>query len=101
MNSFCFGYRANSLNILNPEFSRFLFRSSDFRKEVVKLAQGSTRYNISKVELMKTVIKLPSEKEQTKIANFLSSLDSKIEQANKQLNLKKEFKKALLQKMFV
>lgn len=42
-----------------------------------------------------------SIKEQTKIANFLSAIDSKIEQVQKQLNFTKEFKKALLQQMFV
>lgn len=101
LNSFCFGYRANSLNILNPKFSRFLFRSLIFRKKVIKLAQGSTRYNMSKIELMKIIIKLPSLKEQTKIANFLSAIDTKISQTQTQLNTTKEFKKALLQQMFV
>lgn len=101
LNSFCFGYRVNSLNILSPYFARYLFRSANFRKEVIQLAQGSTRYNISKVELMKTIIQLPYPEEQTKIANFLSSIDIKIEQVQKQLNSTKEFKKALLQQMFV
>jgi type I restriction enzyme, S subunit len=43
----------------------------------------------------------PSLPEQTKIANFLSSIDSKIEQIGKQLDETKQFKKALLQQMFV
>ena len=43
----------------------------------------------------------PSIEEQNKIANFLSSIDIKIEQTQKQLELSKEFKKALLQQMFV
>lgn len=46
-------------------------------------------------------VNLPSIEEQTKIANFLSSIDSKIEQVQKQLDSTKEFKKALLQQMFV
>ena len=45
---------------------------------------------------------IPKEiQEQTKISNFLSSIDTKIEQVQKQLDFTKEFKKALLQQMFV
>ena len=40
-------------------------------------------------------------KEQKKIANFLSAIDKKIELTNKELERMKEFKKGLLQKMFV
>ena len=43
----------------------------------------------------------PSISEQAKIANFLSSIDNKIEQVGKQLRESKQFKKALLQQMFV
>ena len=60
---------------------------------------GHERHWISKFSNIKFL--LPSLKEQTKIANFLSSLDTKIEQVSKELNLTKEFKKALLQQMFV
>jgi len=50
----------------------------------------------------KIKISIPSSiNEQTKIANFLSSVDSKIEQVGKQLDESKQFKKALLQQMFV
>lgn len=101
LNSFCFGYRANSLNILVPEFSRYLFRSEMFRNDIVKLAQGSTRYNMSKVELMKLKIMLPKEEEQTKIANFLSAIDEKINLVSNQIQDTQEYKKGLLQQMFV
>jgi len=101
LNSFCFGFRPNSIDELSPNFAQFLLRSAHFRRRVVRLAQGSTRYNMSKVQLMKEVISLPCLKEQTKIANFLSSIDSKIEQVSKQLDESKQFKKALLQQMFV
>ena len=101
LNSFCFGFRPNSIDELSPNFAQFLLRSANFRRRVVRLAQGSTRYNMSKVQLMKEVISLPCLKEQTKIAIFLSSIDSKIEQVGKQLDESKQFKKALLQQMFV
>ncbi|MBU3658391.1 MAG: restriction endonuclease subunit S [Flavobacteriales bacterium] len=101
LNSFCFGYRANSLEILSPYFSRYLFRSEIFRTEIIKLAQGSTRYNMSKVELMKLKINLPSLPEQTKIASFLSSIDKKISDVDFQLEKIVVWKKGLLQQLFV
>lgn len=100
LNSFCFGYRANSLDFLNPYFSRYLFRSELFRDEIVKLAQGSTRYNMSKVQLMKIEILVPCLKEQIKIANFLSAIDEKTDQTQTQIQKTEQYKKGLLQKMF-
>jgi len=56
--------------------------------------------NISKIEMMKVKIKLPSLPEQQKIADFLSSIDNKIEAEKKKLEYLKAYKKGLLQKMF-
>jgi type I restriction enzyme S subunit len=101
LNSFCFGYRANSLKELVPEFSRYLFRNELFRNEIIKLAQGSTRYNMSKVSLMKLIVSLPQAEEQIKIANFLSAIDEKIELVSNQIQDTQEYKYGLLQQMFV
>jgi type I restriction enzyme S subunit len=101
LNSFCFGYRVNSLEELNPNFLQYLFRDNSFRKPVRKLAQGSTRYNISKIQTMKISVNIPEIKEQAKIANFLSVLDKKINLLIQQTDISKDFKKSLLQKMFV
>lgn len=101
LNSFCFGYRAHSLNEVKPQFSRYLFRSNGFRRKVFRLAQGSTRYNISKTEMMKLTIPLPNPAEQMKIAAFLSAIDEKIEHLDLQLGITRTFKKGLLQQMFV
>lgn len=101
LNSFCFGYRLNSLNTLSPHFSKYLFRSPKFRKNVVKLAQGSTRYNMSKVEAMKIKVILPTINEQLKISTFLYQIDDKITQTTTQIELAETWKKGLLQKMFV
>lgn len=101
LNSFCFGFRPNSLKELVPQFSRYLFRSELFRREVIKLAQGSTRFNMSKVELMKLPVLLPKEEEQNKIADFLTSLDDSIESIGVEIEGSIEYKKGLLQKMFV
>ena len=44
---------------------------------------------------------IPSLEEQIKIANFLSAIDQKIDLANSELEKAKEWKKGLLQQMFV
>ncbi|MBP6411676.1 MAG: restriction endonuclease subunit S [Pseudarcicella sp.] len=100
LNSFCFGYRASNL-YLSPYFSRYLFRNELFRNQIIKLAQGSTRFNMSKVQLMKLTVKLPCIEEQTKIANFLSAIDDKINHCEVQIEKTEVWKKGLLQQMFV
>ncbi|MDV3493306.1 restriction endonuclease subunit R, partial [Elizabethkingia anophelis] len=101
LNSFCFGYRPFSLQVLNPLFASYLFRSSVFRNEIVKLAQGSTRYNMSKIGLMKLTISLPSSKEQITIARFLSSIDQKLQTEKNILDKYQSKKQFLLQNLFI
>jgi type I restriction enzyme S subunit len=70
--------------------------------EIEKMkAPGGTIKTITKEALTEFKIKLPCIKEQTKIANFLTSIYTKIGLATKQLNATKQFKKALLQQMFI
>lgn len=101
LNSFSFGFRPNSLDELHPNFSKFFFRSPIFRREMVRLAQGSTRYNMSKLAFMKIEIRFPSLPEQQKIADFLSSVDELIQSKNDQITRAKNWKKGLMQKMFI
>ncbi len=68
---------------------------------LVRYAVGSTVKSLRLPIFQKMIIGFPSLEEQTKIANFLSSIDTRIEQVQKQLDSTKEFKKALLQQMFV
>ena len=83
LNSFCFGYRLNSLSETIPEYMRFYLRSQTIRKKMFVLAQGSTRFNISKSEVMGMSINIPEIEEQRKIANLLTLLDDRIATQNK------------------
>ncbi len=100
LNSFCFGYRTEGATLM-PEFARYIFHSQGIRKSISRLAQGSTRFNLSKNELMKIGANIPNSEEQQKIADFLTSLDDKINIEEVKLIQAKNFKKSLLQRMFV
>jgi len=71
------------------------------KKQLARFVEGGNVSNLYFRYVEKIEITIPSYKEQTKIVDFLSSIDSKIEQIQKQLEQTKKFKKALLQKMFV
>ncbi|MBU0627496.1 restriction endonuclease subunit S [Patescibacteria group bacterium] len=80
----------------------YLYQVLKFNElNIMRLRVGSGLPNIQKGDINSFTIHMPTLKEQTKIANFLSSLDSKLLHVEQQLNSTKQFKKVLLQKMFV
>ena len=99
LNSFSFGYRLTS-EVINPIFLNYYLRSPMLRKEFYKIAQGSTRFNISKKEIMKINIKYPPLDIQNKIVEFIINLNRNISYMKKEIELNKEFKRSLLSKMF-
>ena len=100
LNSFCFGYRLNSLSKTVPEYMRFYLRSQTIRKKMFVLAQGSTRFNISKSEVMGMSINIPEIEEQRKIANLLTLLDDRIATQNKIIEDLKKLKSAISKQVF-
>lgn len=66
-----------------------------------KLVFGSGQPLIKASELKKIIIKIPCLEEQTKIADFFSAFDRKLENQKAQLEHWKQIKKGLLQQMFV
>ena len=100
LNSFCFILRPFNMEKIRPNFSRYLFHSLIFRKSVSAIAQGITRYNISKKAFLKLKVSLPALAEQQKIAACLSSLDDVITAYQGKLETLKEHKKGLMQRLF-
>ena len=72
-----------------------------FNKDILRYEEGGVRQYLFYENFSQISIPLPGNDEQAKISNFLSSIDNKIEQVDKQLDESKQFKKALLQQMFV
>lgn len=72
------------------------------KNKIATIAQGKSIVHIHAKELSKIIIKFPVDiEEQQKIADCLSSLDEVINQIKAELQAWKEFKKGLLQQMFV
>ena len=97
LNSFCFGYRLHSFDILIPEYARYVLRGPLFRRAIYRLAQGATRYNLSKTQLMKTLILLPQPNEQRKIAGALACIETDISMLRVLLKQVSDEKDGLLQ----
>lgn len=97
LNSFSFGYRLNDFSVLLPEFAQHYFRSNDFRKKMYILAQGSTRFNISKNEVMKIIIKIPGLREQESISKVLSESDKELRLLINEVSSLKQQKQGLMQ----
>lgn len=86
------------------ENSMFLFQlihTHHFVSKVLKRCTGTSYPAINSNDLAKIKIKTPSLKEQQKIANFLSAVDTKIAGVQTQITNTQAFKKGLLQQLFV
>ncbi|SHM44436.1 restriction endonuclease subunit S [Flavobacterium xanthum] len=99
LNSFCFGYRLSEK--IDSYFLSNLLRSTNFRTKISFLAQGISRYNISKNRVMEILIEIPSYNEQIKIGEYFKNLNSQIALHQTQLKKLKNIKKACFSKMFV
>lgn len=82
-------------------FCGYMMKTFPVREQIKKLATGISVLGISKTNLGKLELKVPFLEEQTKIANFLSAIDQKIEVVAQQIEQAKQWKKGLLQQMFV
>ena len=99
LNSFCFGYRPVEKFDLN--YLAYVLRADSFRKEMAFLAQGISRYNISKNKVMDVEIPVPILAEQSKVGQYFRNLDHLITLHQRELEKLKILKKAYLEKMFV
>lgn len=99
LNSFCFGYRPQK-GIFDLYYLAFVLRSFSVRKEFMLLAQGISRFNISKTKVMDMSIHVPSLPEQTAIGSFFQDIDQLISLQQRKLEVLKEQKKTYLKLLF-
>ena len=99
LNSFCFGYRPTEK--FDLDYLAYVLRADSFRKEMTFLAQGISRYNISKNKVMEVSIPIPNLEEQTMVGRYFSTLDNLITLHQRELEILKNLKKTCLKRMFI
>ncbi len=82
-------------------FSGYLVQADYVRKQIMVIAQGTKVLGLATSRLAKVKLQIPPLPEQQKIANYLSAMDTKIAAVDKQISQTEQFKKGLLQQMFV
>jgi type I restriction enzyme S subunit len=103
LNSFCFGFRPRK----DPEaaseadglFLTYYIRSTEGREIMKSLAQGSTRYNLSKRALLAAEVRLPSLPEQSAIAAVLSDMDAELSALEARRAKTRVLKQAMMQEL--
>ena len=99
VNSFCFGFRITDKEVSGIYLS-YLFRTSLGRDKMSSIAQGATRYNLSKDYFNEIELTIPPTKaEQTAIANILTTMDNEIEALEKERDKYKCIKQGMMQQL--
>lgn len=99
LNSFCFGFRFREGAEANGSFLAYYLRSKAGRELMKSLAQGSTRYNLSKIALLKSPFSLPCQSEQTAIATVLSDMDAELAALEQRLAKTRALKQGMMQEL--
>lgn len=98
LNSFCFGFRPNVK--FDLDYLAYMLRSEPTRSQIKILAQGISRFNISKNKMMDINIQVPNLEEQAMVGAYFRNLDHLITLHQRKCDTLKELKKYMLQNMF-
>lgn len=91
---------AHVLKVKSQYVNKFICESLE-QLNYTKYNTGTAQPKLNQDVCRKIILSIPCLEEQTKIANFLSTFDRKLENQKAQLEHWKQIKKGLLQQMFV
>ena len=100
-NEICTSQDFTSLTLHKGSSIFFAYLIKSLTPYLLEMNQGTSIKGFIKDDLANLELKIPCIEEQTKIANFLSAIDQKIEVVAQQIQQAKTWKKGLLQQMFV
>lgn len=102
MHDACIGRGIAAIRVKENNNQEFLYQYLIYMEDIWgKFSQGSTFDSVNSEQIRKLSLFIPCLQEQTKIADFLTKLEDKIEKVALQLEQVKMWKKGLLQQMFV
>ena len=84
-----------------PMYLGYYFNSHHFRSQIFRMIQGIKVSSISKSEIVKTCILVPSYEDQTRIASALNKVDGMIEREEATVLALQKTRRGLLQHLFI
>lgn len=82
-------------------FMHYCINSKPINKNIRRKATGSAQLGIIGVNVLNTIVAVPSLAEQQKIGEFFKNIDNQIEMEEKKLDKLQKMKEAYLEEMFV
>ena len=101
MNTSTMRFKSLDENTLNLRYLKYYFQTQSFKKQVFQVMTGSAQFNFGPTHLKSFKIPIPCLDEQIKIYQMFESIDIKILNIYREIMKVKEFKKGLLQQMFI
>ena len=100
-NKYSLNQRICKIRVVNND-SKYIYYLINRNPYYLAFDSGVGQTNLKKDEVLDCPLYIPKNvKEQTKIANFLSAIDEKIELVSNQIQDTQDYKKGLLQQMFI
>ncbi|HLR20491.1 MAG TPA: restriction endonuclease subunit S [Tissierellaceae bacterium] len=85
---------------IKPLYFLYYSQSNEYKRYMYRIGTGISVFGISKSNLEKVDILLPTLQEQEKIGSFFASIDKKLQLQEKKIDKLKEYKKAMMQRIF-
>lgn len=98
--SSAYGVRIRLNTKANPEYFKYFFQTRHAKREIISYERKATVSNLPGSDILKIKISLPQIDEQTKIANFLTTVDKRINLLTQKKEKLEQYKKGIMQQIF-